>query len=211
VLLCGDLFDAWIGDDEAIRDPAPWLAHVMDALRQTATCIPVWLMQGNRDFLLGSAFAQHVGAHLLCDPVILHTDAGDVLLSHGDRYCTDDHAYQRFRRIVRNPVVQRLYLALGLETRRSIARWARSRSQAAKRTKQNAIMDVNANAIVHALRASGASTMIHGHTHRPAQHHVVVDGRPCQRFVLSDWDLDTAAVPRMAWLQVDASGVCVRP
>jgi len=207
VCLCGDIFDAWIGDDVACRSPASWLVHVIEALQRTCACIPVYLMRGNRDFLLGTAFAQHVGARLLPDPVILHTDAGAVLLAHGDQYCTDDRAYQRFRRIVRSPTVQRLYLALGLDVRRNIAAWARRRSQAAQRYKHQTIMDVNAEAIVHALRVSGASLMIHGHTHRPAQHTVAVDGRTCQRFVLSDWDLDAADAPRMAWLQVDANGV----
>jgi len=210
VFLCGDLFDAWIGDDQACCDPAPWLAQVVQALQRASARIPVWLMRGNRDFLLGPAFAQHVGARILPDPVVLRTDAGDVLLSHGDQYCTDDRAYQWFRRIVRNRMVQRLYLVLGLEIRRKVARWARSRSQAAKQTKHEAIMDVNADAIVHALRVSGVSTMIHGHTHRPAQHRVDVDGRVCQRVVLSDWALDGVDAPRMAWLQVDANGVCVQ-
>jgi len=209
VFLCGDIFDAWVGDDDACQNPAPWLADIVEALRRTSARIPVWLMRGNRDFLLGPAFAQCVGARLLPDPVILQTDAGDVLLAHGDQYCTDDHAYQRFRRIVRNPVVQRLYLALGLDARRKIAAWARRRSQASQRRKPDAIMDVNAAAIVQALHASDASIMIHGHTHRPAQHTVQVAGRTCQRFVLSDWDLDCAGARRMAWLQVDAHGVRV--
>jgi len=209
VFLCGDVFDAWVGDDDACQDPAPWLAHIVAALQRTSARIPVWCMRGNRDFLLGPAFAQHVGVRLLPDPVLLQTDGGDALLAHGDQYCTDDHAYQRFRGIVRNPVVQRLYLALGLDTRRKIAAWARRRSQASTRRKPDIIMDVNAAAIVHALRASGASIMIHGHTHRPAQHAVRVDGRICQRFVLSDWDLDRPDARRMAWLQVDARGVRV--
>jgi len=207
VFLCGDIFDAWIGDDQINQDPTPWLVSIIQTLQRTAARIPLWLMQGNRDFLLGSAFAHTVGAQLLPDPVILHTDAGPVLLSHGDQYCTDDRAYQRLRRIVRNPVVQRLYLALPLHTRRRIATWLRHRSQAAQREKRDAIMDVNANAIVQALRVSGVSCMIHGHTHRPATHALDVDGRRCQRVVLSDWDLDKPGTPRMAWLQVDGNGV----
>jgi len=207
LFLCGDSFDAWIGDDAATCDPDPWLAQMIEALQQTSARIPVWWMRGNRDFLLGHAFARLTGASMLADPVTLHTDLGQILLSHGDQYCTDDRAYQWFRRIVRNPLVQRLYLALGLDTRRTIAAWARRRSQASQRHKNAAILDVNADAITRALRASGASLMIHGHTHRPAEHVVTVDGRTCRRFVLSDWDLDDHAAPRLGWLQVDAGGI----
>jgi len=206
LFLCGDLFDAWVGDDAAIRDPPPWLAQVVQGLRHASSRIPVWFMHGNRDFLLGSSFTRLTGARALPDPVTLHTVVGKVLLSHGDQYCTDDRAYQWFRRIVRHAVVQRAYLALGLKTRRAIAAWARYRSQASQRGKDATIMDVNADAITRALRASGASILIHGHTHRPAEHLVEVDGRVCRRFVASDWDLDAAA-PRMAWLQVDVNGV----
>jgi len=207
LFLCGDSFDAWIGDDAATSDPAPWLARILAALQHTSSRIPVWFMRGNRDFLLGESFMRLTGARLLADPVILHTAAGDVLLTHGDQYCTDDRAYQWFRRVVRNPVVQRLYLTLGFHTRRAIAAWARHRSQAAQRRKDDAIMDVNAQNIVQALRASGVSLLIHGHTHRPAEHMVEVDTRMCRRFVLSDWDMDSDDAPRMAWLQVDNRGV----
>jgi len=207
VFLCGDLFDAWVGDDAARHQPEPWLAQLVQALQETSARIPVWWMHGNRDFLLGSSFARLTGTRQLPDPVILHTDAGAILLSHGDIYCTDDRSYQRLRRIVRNRTVQALYLALPLTLRQRIAAWARQRSGAAQRHKTVEILDVNGDAIASALRASATSMLIHGHTHRPAHHVIAVDGHPRARFVLSDWDLDHTTPGRMAWLRVDAQGV----
>src|SRR5690606_29981531 len=101
LILCGDIFEAWIGDDHALHDPPPWLAQALEALRTTAGDIPLWLGRGNRDFLMGPALARHLGAGLLDDEVLLRTAVGTVLLAHGDQYCTDDLEYQRLRRLVR--------------------------------------------------------------------------------------------------------------
>ncbi|MEO6986633.1 MAG: UDP-2,3-diacylglucosamine diphosphatase [Paralcaligenes sp.] len=206
LLLCGDVFDAWIGDDLALNAPPSWLAQTLQKLNQVATTIPLWLGRGNRDFLMGPQLAQHLGARLLPDTCCLVTDFGDILLSHGDEYCTDDHAYQRFRRIVRNPVVQRLFLSLNLNLRRKIAQWARSRSMAANHDKSMHIMDVAPHTIAHAFNASGIHMMVHGHTHRPAIHSVQIGAQSCTRIVLPDWDYDHAQPPRGGWLCINQSG-----
>jgi len=207
LILCGDIFDAWIGDDHALDDPPAWLARAMRELSATARAIPLWLAHGNRDFLMGDALAQALGARLLEAPACLSTDAGDILLAHGDEYCTDDHAYQRFRRIVHTRWIQAVFLALPLRLRRAIARWARARSRQARHGKTMGIMDVTPRAITEALRASGCTRMIHGHTHRPAVHDLAVDGRPARRYVLPDWEYDHAQPARGGWIVVDATGI----
>jgi len=207
LILCGDIFDAWVGDDHALRNPPDWLAAALDELRTTARAIPLWLVRGNRDFLMGRALADALSARLLDAPVVLDTDAGPILLAHGDEYCTDDHAYQRFRRIVRTPWVQQVFLALPLGLRRAIAARARARSRQTRRTKPMAIMDVNPAAIAQALRDSGCHILIHGHTHRPAIHTLDLDGRTAQRYVLPDWEYDGGAPPRGGWIEIDAAGI----
>lgn len=207
LLLPGDIFDVWIGDDFALRDPPPWLRSILDALLKTAQQTRLYLGRGNRDFLMGESLAQHIGAQLLPDRTLLQTDIGPVVLSHGDEYCTADRGYQTFRQLVRNRAVQRMFLSLSLKTRRSIAAWARQRSQRNNLDKPMAIMDVEPSAIQAAFRQSGSSIMVHGHTHRPAVHTLVVDRRPCQRIVLPDWDYDHSPVPRGGWLVINRDGL----
>ncbi len=206
LILCGDIFDAWIGDDFALNDPPQWLVDVTRQLAQVSSGIPLWLGRGNRDFLIGKTLAAHVGAQLLPDRVCLKTDSGHILLSHGDEYCTSDAGYQRFRRIVRSPAVQWMFLQLSLSTRRRIADWARQRSMAANRSKPMQIMDVNPMAIEQAFASSGAPTLVHGHTHRPAIHGLTVNGITRQRIVLPDWDYDHDGAPRGGWLSIDRHG-----
>lgn len=210
LVLCGDIFDAWVGDDVAIEAAPPWLAATLEKLRQTASLIPLWLGRGNRDFLLGGQLARNLGARLLPDTVHLHTDAGDILLSHGDEYCTADASYQRFRRIVRTPWIQLLFLSLSLERRLRIAQYARRRSMAANRHKPQDIMDVAPQAIANAFRSSGLSLMVHGHTHRPARHDLLVDGRACVRYVLPDWDYDHSTPARGGWLAIERGTIELR-
>ena len=206
LLLCGDIFDAWIGDDLAVLEPADWLAPVLQRLRELGRHMPLWLGRGNRDFLMGRILAEHLGARLLPDVVCMAADCGELLLSHGDEYCIEDRAYQRFRRIVRNPTVQRLFLGLGRGARRAIARWARARSMSANRSKSSRIMDVSPQAVAQAYRRSGVDLMVHGHTHRPAVHRLEVDARTRTRIVLPDWDCDHAEPPRGGWLVIDRDG-----
>ncbi len=207
LILCGDLFDAWIGDDHALREPPAWLAAALGELRATASAIPLWMARGNRDFLMGRALTDALGARLLDTPAILNTDAGPILLSHGDEFCTDDLAYQRFRRIVRTPWIQYVFLALPLSLRRAIAARARARSRQARKTKSMAIMDVNPAAIAQALREAGCDILIHGHTHRPAMHALNLDGRAARRYVLPDWECDHDAPRRGGWIEIDATGI----
>lgn len=153
LLLPGDIFDAWIGDD-VIRAAPPWLATALTALRTTASRIPLWLGRGNRDFLIGEELAGAVGARLLPEPALLQTDYGDVLLTHGDEFCTDDAAYQQFRQMVRNPQWQAAFLAKTIPERLAMAQQARGESQMANQSKSMEIMDVNAAAVEQADRKS---------------------------------------------------------
>ncbi|CUK02991.1 UDP-2,3-diacylglucosamine diphosphatase [Achromobacter xylosoxidans] len=206
LLLPGDIFDAWIGDD-VIRAAPPWLATALTALRTTASRIPLWLGRGNRDFLIGEELAGAVGARLLPEPALLQTDYGDVLLTHGDEFCTDDAAYQQFRQMVRNPQWQAAFLAKTIPERLAMAQQARGESQMANQSKSMEIMDVNAAAIEQAFRDSGVALMVHGHTHRPARHVLEVDGSKRERWVLPDWDCDHVSPPRGGWLVIDRDGL----
>jgi UDP-2,3-diacylglucosamine hydrolase len=202
VYVLGDLFDAWIGDDQ-LREPLA--ARVAAALRAvSAAGVAVGVMRGNRDFLLGERFAEAVGGTLLPEQIVV--DAGGVraLLLHGDELCTDDAGYQRYRAWAHDRQRQRRFLALPYFVRRAFAAWLRGKSHRATAEKAEAIMDVNAEAVVAALRAHGVARMIHGHTHRPARHCVVVDGRECERLVLADW------YDRGSYLEVDAAGARMR-
>lgn len=183
--ILGDLFEAWIGDD----DPAPEPGRVQDLLADySASGARCYFMHGNRDFLVGEAFAQRTGFELLADPVVHDLYGTPVLLSHGDRYCTDDVDYQAVRKTVRDPAWQRQVLALPIEARRKMAGDARTESAAANASKSMEIMDVNAQAIEVALVEHDVTTMLHGHTHRPAVHDFrLADGRAARRIVLGDW------------------------
>ncbi|WP_295883390.1 UDP-2,3-diacylglucosamine diphosphatase [uncultured Thiohalocapsa sp.] len=182
VYILGDLFDAWIGDDDdTYADIETGLAAL------TAAGTPCFVMHGNRDFLLGRRFARRTGCTLLRDPARISLDGEPVLLMHGDLLCTDDVAYQRFRRRVRNPLVQWLFLRQPLHKRRGIAAGYRRRSAAAMAAKSDAIMDVNAEAVRRRMQRHGVRRLIHGHTHRPADHRLDLDGAPVLRHVLADW------------------------
>lgn len=206
LLLPGDIFDAWIGDD-VIRAAPPWLTEVLDALSVAAQRVPLWLGRGNRDFLIGQELAARVGAYLLEDRVLLGTDAGTVLLSHGDECCTDDTAYQQFRAMVRDPAWQQAFLGKTIPERLALAQQARGESVSANQTKAAEIMDVNPDAVACAFRDSGARLMVHGHTHRPGRHVLQVEGVKRERWVLQDWDFDHANPPRGGWLVIDRDGL----
>lgn len=205
LLLPGDVFDAWVGDDE-LDAPAPWLQEVVAGLRAAGARIPVYLAGGNRDFLMGGRLAEATGTHRLPAPALIATDAGKFLLSHGDELCTDDVEYQQFRAMVRDPQWQAQFLAQPLAARQAMARQLRERSMAEKSRKAADIMDVNQQAVEAALRAHGVTRMIHGHTHRPGRDVFEMDGRRCERWVLPDWDLDDPADPRGGWLEIDRDG-----
>ena len=206
LLLPGDIFDAWIGDD-VIKVAPPWLATALQALQRTAARIPLWLGRGNRDFLMGQDLANALGAHLLPEPALLETDYGRILLTHGDEYCTDDTAYQQFRTMVRNPQWQAEFLSKTIPERMAMAQQARGESQSANQMKAAEIMDVNAQAIEQAFREADIDILVHGHTHRPARHVLDIDGRRRERWVLPDWECDHANPPRGGWLVIDRDGL----
>jgi UDP-2,3-diacylglucosamine hydrolase len=197
--LLGDLFDVWLGDDQ-LREPLA--AAVADALRKLPGLgVPVYLQCGNRDFLLGERFAQACGATLLPDAAVHDVQGTPTLLMHGDLLCTDDVEYQRFRAYWKDPERRRRLLARPYFVRRVIATVMRFGSRRATAAKTEIIMDVNADAVIAAMREHRVTRLIHGHTHRPARHALTVDGRPGERWVLADW------YRAASYLQVDERGV----
>ena len=197
--LLGDIFEYWAGDDD-LNDP--FNRKVVDALRALKDKgVALYWMAGNRDFLVGDAFAQATGMTFLPDPNIANIGGKRMLLVHGDAQCTDDKDYMEFRSQVRNPVWQSAFLAKPLAERKMIIEGMRAGSRDAQREKSMAIMDVNPNEIDRLFDAHQVDIMIHGHTHRPAIH------REAQRvrYVLSDWDCD-GDVTRGGWIAADSTG-----
>jgi UDP-2,3-diacylglucosamine hydrolase len=188
LVILGDLFEFWIGDDAGAA-----AAPVIGALAAASHAGQrVLLMHGNRDLLLGRDFARATGSVLLADPITIDIAGTRTLLSHGDAWCTLDVAYQSFRAMVRQPDFQREFLAKPVAERIAVARNARTQSETEKAVKAMDIMDVTPAAIASALAAAGVHRVIHGHTHRPAAHVIDVDGHTAERWVLPDWDLDDA-------------------
>ncbi|BDH46755.1 UDP-2,3-diacylglucosamine hydrolase [Salmonella enterica subsp. enterica serovar Choleraesuis] len=182
--ILGDLFEAWIGDD----DPNPLHQQIADALRElSASGVPCYFINGNRDFLVGPRFARTSGMTILPEVQALNLYGRDILIMHGDTLCTDDVGYQAFRRKVHNPVIQRLFLMLPLFIRQRIARKMRAGSQQANQHKTLAIMDVNPGAVQEIMSNYQVQWLIHGHTHRPAIHPLSVNDRPAWRCVLGAW------------------------
>ncbi len=179
--ILGDLFEAWLGDD----DSAAAGRAVLDSLRRLARRTAIYFLAGNRDFLLGPAFAKSVGLTLLREPQRLALGDHEAVLIHGDTLCTDDVDYQRFRAMVRSPEWQAEFLARPLAERRRIAAQLRSDSVDAMAQKSAAIMDVNQTAVADCFHDHRVDTIIHGHTHRPAVHRYR-DGST--RYVLGDWN-----------------------
>ena len=180
----GDLFEVWLGDD----DPDPAAREIVAALRRlTDSGVPCFVMHGNRDFLIGRRFCEETGARLIPDGTIVDLHGERVLLMHGDVLCTDDLNYQRLRRIVRNPLVQWIFRHLSLAQRSALAERMREGSRMHTGAAAPEIMDVNSRAVADAFSTSGIHTLVHGHTHRPAVHELVVDGAPVRRIVLGDW------------------------
>ena len=189
LFILGDLFEAWPGDDCLDDGEDPFAGETVDALHQLVLAgVPVSIMHGNRDFLLGERFAARSGARLVPDPFVLSLPTWQFVLSHGDALCTDDHEYQSFRALVRQADWQQAFLARPLVERRAIARELRQKSEFAKRDKADYLMDVNAGATEDFLRLHGYASLIHGHTHRPATHDHMVDGIHVERWVLADWN-----------------------
>ncbi len=182
--ILGDLFEAWIGDDDLSALNQAVCAGLKACAGQGT---PVYVMHGNRDFLLGERFARLAGCMLLEDPAVIDLYDTPTLLMHGDLLCTDDTEYMKFRATVRDPAWQAALLAKPLGERRRMAQEMRQASRAQTGGKPEAIMDVNDQAVTDCMHRHGVSRLIHGHTHRPATHELSLDGQPAQRIVLGDW------------------------
>ena len=196
--ILGDFFEVWIGDDGM----SPFQHEIAAALRQLRESgTRIFLMHGNRDFLIGQAFCRAAGCTLLNDPSVVELAGERVLLMHGDSLCTADHAYLRMRRLLRNPLSLFILRHLPLGQRRKLARTLRSASQTQTPMKAREITDVTPAEVARVMAEHRVHTLIHGHTHRPAVHELSVNGQPVQRIVLGDWD-------RHGWaLQIDERGL----
>jgi UDP-2,3-diacylglucosamine hydrolase len=182
--ILGDLFEAWIGDD----DDDPRLAPIVAALRRlTSAGTACAVMHGNRDFLIGKDFCAATGCRLLPDHELIHLGRERVLLTHGDLLCTDDTRYLTLRGQLRSREWQRDFLAKPLAERREIARALRLLSTTEIAAKSEYIMDVNQGAVERTMREFGVTRLVHGHTHRPAVHRFSLDGKPAERLVLGAW------------------------
>lgn len=181
--ILGDFVEYWIGDDDSDHG----LDVAFDKLRTVGRSMPVYLMHGNRDFLIGAAFADRCGVQLLPDPTVIDLYSEPALLMHGDMLCTDDAEYQSFRKMVRHPQWQSGFLAKPLAERRAIVMNLRQTSREATEEKPEDIMDVNQQAVERTMREHNVRLLIHGHTHRPGVHNFVLDGQPATRIVLGDW------------------------
>lgn len=187
--ILGDLFEAWVGDDDP-SDAGAFVASKLKALVEAG--VPVAFIRGNRDFLLGDAFARRAGMTILPDPAVILLHGEPTLLMHGDTLCTDDVAYQRFRAQTRDPRWQAQFLAQPLQARLAFAAQARTASQQHQSGLKDAgtmetITDVAPATVEETFRRYGIDRIIHGHTHRPAIHDLDIGGRACQRIVLGDW------------------------
>lgn len=203
VFILGDLFEYWIGDDMLASPFARHIAGQMHTLSERGIALHV--MHGNRDFLLGRRFMAAAGAMLLPDPFVITVFGKRIALTHGDALCTADMAYQRFRRVVRAPFVQRLFLSLPRRWRERIGENMRRKS-AARPMRAAPQYDVTPEAVARLFDATRTHTMIHGHTHLPAHH----DEHGATRWVLPDWELDHGA-PRGGYLRIDETGIRALP
>jgi len=183
--ILGDFFEYWIGDDDLEEPFNAVMAGLLRGL--TRDGVALYLMHGNRDFLIGERFCAATGAELLADPTVHDIEGVKTLLAHGDKLCTDDADYQNWRSIARSAQWQREFLGKTRAERRRMILGLREKSKAVIQAKPADIMDVNEAAVAQALREHGVTRLVHGHTHRPGRHALTVDGRPAERWVLPDW------------------------
>ncbi|TCV90864.1 UDP-2,3-diacylglucosamine diphosphatase [Sulfurirhabdus autotrophica] len=194
----GDLFEYWPGDDDIDEPLHTEVASAFSQLKDRG--VALFLMHGNRDFLVGEKFCKAAGMTLLKDPYLFDLHGTSTLLMHGDTLCTDDIAYIAFRDQVRNPAWQAAFLAKPLAERKMIIEGLRESSKQAQTQKSTEIMDVTNEAVQNTLRIYNYPRLIHGHTHRPAKHAETVDGKICERWVLPDW------YEHGGYLRCDSSG-----
>ena len=197
--ILGDLFEYWAGDDDIDQSFHQKICNAIRELSETGTA--VFIMRGNRDFLMGQALEKACGAILLSDPTLINLYGQPTLLTHGDTLCTDDVDYQNFRKMVRDHSWQTRFLAQPLVDRKLQIEALRTKSNQEKKGKDSRIMDVNTNAVCALLREKNYPIIIHGHTHRPAHHLLHLDDVTCHRWVLSDWD------QQVRFLRASSSGI----
>jgi len=189
--ILGDLFEAWIGDD----DPNPLHREIAIAIKALVDSgVPCFFVHGNRDFLLGKRYARDCGMTLLAEETVLDLYGRNILIMHGDTLCTDDTGYLAFRAKVHTPWIQTLFLALPLFIRNRIAARMRAGSKAANSSKSMTIMDVNPQAVVRVMEKHDVQWLIHGHTHRPDVHSLIANGQPAHRVVLGAWHTEGSMV-----------------
>ncbi|MBV2090770.1 MAG: UDP-2,3-diacylglucosamine diphosphatase [Candidatus Thiodiazotropha sp. (ex Ctena orbiculata)] len=189
--ILGDLFDAWLGDDDQ-QSIAVEVRQALQALNQSGTDLKV--MHGNRDFLLGEDFCRASGAQLISDPCLIDLYGTPTLLMHGDLLCTDDQEYQAFRKQIRSAEFASHFLSLSIDQRIAVAQEYRAKSGEANAQKSDDIMDVNQQAVESAMQVHQAQRLIHGHTHRPADHRFTLDSHTVRRHVLGEWHGDHAEI-----------------
>mgnify|MGYP001448520811 FL=1 len=182
--ILGDLFEAWIGDD----DQNEFISEVQNALIKISKTTKVFFIHGNRDFLVGPEFASSAGMKILNDPVVEEMYGNPVLLMHGDLLCIKDIDYQKFRKVSRDIKWQTEFLNKSLGERRKIAQDLRSASKEATGEKKEEIMDVSESEVIKMIRESSVNLLIHGHTHRPNSHNIDLENHTAKRMVLGDWD-----------------------
>ena len=189
--ILGDLFEAWIGDD----DPNPLHREMAAAIHALVDSgVPCYFIHGNRDFLIGKHYARESGMTLLPEEQVLDLYGRKVLIMHGDTLCTDDTGYLAFRAKVHTPWIQKVFLALPLFIRNRIAARMRAGSKAANSSKSMTIMDVNPQAVVRVMEKHDVQWLIHGHTHRPDVHSLIANGQPAHRVVLGAWHTEGSMV-----------------
>lgn len=197
--ILGDLFEMWVGDDIGLEQYQTVISHFAIL---TEAGLPIYLLFGNRDFLMRKAFWQATGIQPILEPYAINLHGHELLMLHGDQLCTDDVSYQRARRVLRNPLVMWLFLKLSKKRRLGIGNGMREKSKSFNQNKAENIMDVNESAVISLLqRYPNVTDLIHGHTHRPAQHNLKINGNPKTRWVLGDWR------PQAQLIQISKQGI----
>ena len=183
--ILGDLFEVWIGDDAIADTEIAVASKLLDFSQNGAS---VFIMHGNRDFLIGDEYANRCGATIIYDNHLIKIEDENLLLLHGDTLCTDDIEYLRFRELVRDNIWQQEFLGKPITERAAYARQVRERSKLEMSSKSEYIMDVNPDAVQQIFSEYNFPPfLIHGHTHRLKNHEYIFDKHECQRWVLGDW------------------------
>lgn len=189
--ILGDLFEAWIGDD----DPSTFAANIKSALKlATNQGLAIYIIKGNRDFLLGKRFEYETGCVILADETVVILGSEPILLMHGDTLCTKDFSYQKSRRVFHHPIVQRVFLWLPFFIRNNIAKKLRAQSKEHTVRLSDEMMDVVQEDVLSVMKKHRVKRLIHGHTHKPATHTITIDGQTAERLVLAAWHYKASAI-----------------